>query len=53
MVSWEPTGSLTMRHDVGDRLAMHGEHDALASPDRVDDLACLIPEFADTDLHVR
>jgi len=53
VITWQPTGAMTVGHDVGDRLAMHGQDNSLASPYGVDDPARLIAKLAHAILHVR
>jgi hypothetical protein len=53
VIAWQPTGAMTVGHDVGNRLAMHGQDNSLSSSYGVDDPARLIAKLANTDLHVR
>lgn len=41
-----------MRHDIGNRLAMNREHNALAGPNCVNDLCRLVSKFTNANLHV-
>src|SRR4051812_41678433 len=43
---------MAMRDDVGDRLPVDGQDNALARLDCVDDLARVVSQVADADLHV-
>ncbi|MDX6564496.1 MAG: hypothetical protein QOE10_158, partial [Gaiellales bacterium] len=52
MVTRQPAGPLTVGHDVGDRLAVHGEDYPLTGPHGVDDLTRPVAKLAYTDLHV-
>jgi len=46
-----PTRSPSMRHDIGDRLAVDGEDNPLACPDRVDDLTHPISQISNLNVH--
>jgi hypothetical protein len=53
VITWQPSGAMTVGHDVSNRLTMHGQDNSLTSPYGVDHPARLITKLAHSDLHVR